>query len=79
MPGYSSPGGIDLNYSVFYAGPDAEHLTRITKDNFTELLSNIMGDKPEALARINDKTFNHKHIADLVKYYKTGELPKNAK
>jgi hypothetical protein len=38
-----------------------------------------MGDKPEALARINDKTFNHKHIADLVKYYKTGELPKNAK
>ena len=79
MPGYVQTGGIDLNTSVFYAGPDAEHLTRITKENFTELLSKIMADKPEALARINDKTFDHKHINNLVKYYKTGELPKNAK
>ncbi|AYL96035.1 hypothetical protein [Mucilaginibacter celer] len=79
LPGYSFAGGIDLNYSVFYTGPDAEHLTRVTKENFAELLSKVMADKPEVLARISNQTFDHKHIGDLVKYYKTGELPKNVK
>ena len=77
LPYYRS--GIDLNYSVFYYGPDCEHLTRITKDNFVEMLSKIMADKPETVTRISDKTFDYKHIGNLVKYYKTGELPKNLK
>jgi hypothetical protein len=78
MPSYYR-SAIDLNYSVFYSGTDAEHLTRITKENFVEMLSKIVADKPNVIACINDKTFDHKHISELVKYYKTGKLPKNVK
>lgn len=78
MPTYFKSGS-DLSYYTFYAGPDAENITHITKDNFVEMLSKIMADKPEVIARIADKTFDYKHINDLVKYYKTGELPKNLK
>jgi len=78
MPTYFK-SGIDLSYYTFYAGPNAENLTHITKENFVEILSKIMADKPEVVARIADKTFDYKHMNDLVTYYKTGQMPKNSK
>ncbi|MDT3405514.1 hypothetical protein [Mucilaginibacter terrae] len=66
-------GGVLKNY---YYGPDPDNITKITRKNYIDVLSQLMADKPDVVAKIKDKKFRFGRIDDLVEYYQTGVIPK---
>ncbi len=62
--------------SAYYFGSDADHINTLRGKNFVEVMSTIMADKPEVVAKIKDKTFKPGSIKELLEYYRTGVLPK---
>lgn len=54
---------------VYYYGSDTSALTELKKQNFIEVMSEIMADKPEAVDKIKDKTYKFGNIEKLIKYY----------
>jgi hypothetical protein len=68
-------GGTRTNY---YYGLTQDNVTKLDKKNFIDVMSNIMADKPEVVAKIKDKTFRYGDMEDLLKYYYTGEMPKKS-
>lgn len=61
---------------TYYYGADANNITKLEKKQFIEVMSSVMADKPEVVAKIKDKTFKYSNIDDLVEYYNTGKMPK---
>lgn len=64
--------------SAYYFGPDENHLTTLVHKNYIEVMSKLMADKPEVVERIRHKKFPSKSTANLITYYHTGILPKEA-
>jgi hypothetical protein len=63
--------------AAYFYGSNPDTLQLITRKNFIEIMSNILADKPEVVARIKDKTFDIFLMDDLLTYYRTGEIPYN--
>lgn len=68
-------GGTRTNY---YYGTTQDNVTKLEKKQFIEVMSNIMADKPEVVAKIKDKTFRYGDMVDLLTYYRTGQMPKKS-
>ena len=62
---------------TYYYGTDADNVTKLDKKKFLEVMSNVMADKPEVVAKIQDKTFKYGDLDDLITFYRTGEMPRN--
>lgn len=64
--------------TTYYYGTNKDNVTKLDKKNFMEVMSAIMADKPEVVAKIKDKTFRYGDIEDLLNFYRTGEMPKKS-
>lgn len=64
--------------TTYYYGPTQDKVTKLEKKQFIEVMSNIMADKPEVVAKIKDKTFRYGDMEDLLTYYRTGQMPKKS-
>ncbi|MGY4537261.1 hypothetical protein ACVW0P_001677 [Mucilaginibacter sp. UYNi724] len=73
--GTSVGGGVKTTY---YYGKTPDNVTKLEKKQFVEVMSNLMADKPEVVAKIKDKTFRYGDMQDLVTYYLTGQMPKRS-
>ncbi|GGH04549.1 hypothetical protein [Mucilaginibacter phyllosphaerae] len=73
--GTSIGGGVKTTY---YYGTNADKLTKLDKKQFMEVMSGMMADKPEVVAKIKDKTFRYGDMQDLLTYYFTGQMPKRS-
>ncbi|CAM3832311.1 hypothetical protein MUGA111182_12205 [Mucilaginibacter galii] len=60
---------------VFYYGVDHDLLTKLEKSNFIEIMSAIMSNKPDVVAKIKDKTYKYGDIQDLLDYYWLNQPP----
>lgn len=66
-------GGVRIAY---YYGASPEKVTKLEKKQFIAVMSEILADKPDVVAKIKDKTFRYGDMEDLLNYYRTGQLPK---
>lgn len=73
--GTSVGGGVKTTY---YYGKTADNVTKLEKKRFIDVMSELMADKPEVVAKIKDKTFRYGDMGDLVTFYLTGQLPKKS-
>nr|WP_067059071.1 hypothetical protein [Mucilaginibacter sp. L294] len=64
--------------TTYYYGPTQDKVIKLEKKQFIEVMSNIMADKPEVVAKIKDKTFRYGDMEDLLTYYRTGQMPKKS-
>jgi hypothetical protein len=64
--------------TTYYYGTTQDNVTKLEKKQFIEVMSNIMADKPEIVAKIKDKTFRYGDMEDLLTYYRTGQMPKKS-
>lgn len=64
------------NAAYFY-GSNQDDLQLLTRKNFIDVMSSMLADKPEVVAKIKDKSFDIFLMDDLLTYYKTGEIPYN--
>lgn len=64
--------------TTYYYGATPDKVTKLEKKEFIEVMSNIMADKPEVVAKIKDKTFRYGDMEDLLTYYRTGQMPKKS-
>ncbi|OKS87111.1 hypothetical protein [Mucilaginibacter polytrichastri] len=63
--------------AAYFYGSNPDTLQLITRKNFIEIMSSILADKPEVVAKIKDKSFDIFLMDDLLTYYHTGEIPYN--
>ena len=73
--GTSVGGGVKTTY---YYGISPDKVTKLEKKQFIEVMSTILADKPDVVAKIKDKTFRYGDMDDLINYYKTGQMPKKS-
>ncbi|MBE9583852.1 hypothetical protein IM792_05285 [Mucilaginibacter sp. JRF] len=67
--------GALKSYNGYYYGQDENSLSAITMQNFVDITSTIMADKPKVTAKIKDKTFRYGDMDELVILYNTGVEP----
>ncbi|MCC8407595.1 hypothetical protein LJ707_01540 [Mucilaginibacter sp. UR6-1] len=67
--------GALKSYNGYYYGQDENSLATITMQNFVDITSTIMADKPKVTAKIKDKTFRYGDMDELVIFYNTGVEP----
>jgi hypothetical protein len=73
--GTSVGGGVKTTY---YYGLSPDKVTKLEKKQFIEVMSILLADKPDVVAKIKDKTFRYGDMDDLINYYKTGQMPKKS-
>ncbi|RYU91526.1 hypothetical protein EWM62_06190 [Mucilaginibacter terrigena] len=73
--GTSVGGGVKKTY---YYGSSPDNVTKLEKKQFIEVMSTLLADKPEVVAKIKDKTFRYGDIEDLLTFYRTGQMPKRS-
>ena len=61
--------------TTYLYGSSPDDVTFVTRENFIEVMSMIMADKPNVVAKIKDKTYRLAWIDDLITYYQTGQMP----
>ncbi len=66
--------GSSGGYAYFY-GANPDSLNTITNKNFANVMTYIMDDKPEVVAKIKQDKLRLKDINDLLVFYKTGAMP----
>lgn len=57
-------GGI-----TYYYGSDTSAMTELTKKNFIDIMSEVMADQPDAVAKIKSKEYKIGDMEKLVTYY----------
>ena len=57
--------------NLYLIGEDPDRLAEITRKNFKEIMSHIMGDKPQILANIQNGLYRYGDLDDMIKTYKT--------
>jgi hypothetical protein len=57
------------NHTVYYAGSDTGSMTEVKKQNFVDIMSEVMADEPEAVDKIKAKKYDLGDMEKLIKYY----------
>lgn len=70
-PTYS---GTDIKY---YYGTDPDHVTRLEKKNFIEVMSQALASKAYVVKKVQDKTFKIGKLKELLYFYRTDNYPKS--
>jgi hypothetical protein len=68
---------VQVNYpvSTYYYGTNPNNITKLDKKQFIDVMSRIMVDKPEAVARIKNKKLRYGDMEDLLYFYKYDVMP----
>lgn len=76
LPSMLSKGKVWSEYhNVYYYGNTPETINKIKRSNYIEIMSQLMADKPDVVAKIKDKTIGYGDIDKLIEYYQTGVMP----
>ena len=69
------PIGLSFTKSkrIYYYGTDQDLLTKLEKSNFIEIMSTIMSDKPDVVAKIKDKTYKYGDMQKLLDFYRSSQ------
>jgi len=59
----------------YYFGLKPNAVTEVTRKNFTEVMCDIMANKPEIVEKIKSKKLRYSDMDNLLVYYKTGKEP----
>ncbi|QHS56729.1 hypothetical protein GWR56_14685 [Mucilaginibacter sp. 14171R-50] len=73
--GFSVGAGVSGGKTTYFFGNGPEDLTELNKKNFIEIMSQIMANKPEAVARIKNKKLRYGDMDDLLYFYKYDVMP----
>jgi hypothetical protein len=65
-----------MDYTYYY-GTDPDNLTKLTHKEFMDVMSKMMADKPNVVAKIQDKTYRYSDMKELLTFYITGKYPDN--
>ncbi len=76
--GFGGGGGIGLTFGprgggsrlTYYVGPSTGELTQVTRDNFTDVMSDVMADAPQVLDQLQNGRFSLSNINALFTYYR---------
>jgi hypothetical protein len=60
----------------YYYGKTPDNLTELTRKDFINVMSQVMSDKPEVVAKIQKKDYRYGDMKDLLVYYNTGKEPR---
>jgi len=61
--------------TTYFFGNDPENVTELNRKNFVETMSQIMANKPEAVARIKNKKLRYGDMDDLLYFYRYDMMP----
>ena len=71
--------GVETSFpytkNKYYYGNDPDHLTELARKDFKDVMSNVMADNPDIVAKIQSKKYRYSDMKDLLKYYQTGKEP----
>eukprot|EP01133_Synstelium_polycarpum_P012525 gene12525-14703_t len=70
-------GGMTMNgggttffkSTTYFYGPDADHLSQLTRKNYAEVMSLIVADEPSLVEKIKDKTYRYGDMKELTEVY----------
>jgi hypothetical protein len=63
-------GGGGSNKITYFFGANTAEMSQLTADNFDDVMSEIMGDEPQAVEAIRSGKFTVGNISGLIKYFK---------
>ena len=64
-------GGSGKNARItWFYGPNTAQMSRLTEDNFNDVMSDIMGDEPEALVAIRSGKYTVGNVSGLIEIFK---------
>lgn len=66
--GGGSGGGT--NRITYYYGESTTTMVELKPQTFIDVMTDIMGDEPQVVEKIRNKTFNYNNMDSLVKYFK---------
>ncbi len=62
-------GGGGSARIAYYYGETTTSMVELKPQTFIEIMTDIMGDEPQAVEKIRDKTFNYNNVDSLIKYF----------
>jgi hypothetical protein len=69
--GQGGYGGNSGNNKIsYYFGANTAEMSHLTPDNFNDVMSDIMGDEPQALEAIRNGKFTVGNVNGLIEYFK---------
>lgn len=71
--GFTFSPGVSWSGETYYWGTGPDDVTKLTKKNFTEAASQFFADKPDIVAKIQDKTYGWSDRENLIRFYLTGQ------
>jgi len=57
------------SHPVYYYGAGPASITQLKKDNFIDVMSEVLGDEPEAVEKVKNKTYKMGDMDKLIAYY----------
>ena len=55
--------------TTYFYGPDADHLSQLTRKNYAEVMSLIVAGEPSLVEKIKDKTYRYGDMKELTEVY----------
>jgi hypothetical protein len=65
------------NKTLYFYGANTAEMKMITDENFIDIMSEVMGDEPDTVEKIQTKKFNLKSMDKLIAYYKQAQDKKD--
>lgn len=70
IPIFGGGGGRGGGKTLYFYGANTAEMQLITNENFVDVMSEIMGDEPEVVEKIQTKKFGPNNIEKLIAYFK---------
>jgi len=62
-------GGGGSEHTVYYYGADPNNISEVKKQNFVDVMSEVLADEPDAVEKVKDKKYKFGDMEALIKYY----------
>lgn len=63
-------GGRGSTKTIYFYGANTAEMQPITNENFIDIMTEVMGDEPEVVEKIQTKQFGLKNMDKLIAYFK---------
>jgi len=70
IPIFGGGGGRGGGKAQYFYGANTAEMQPITNENFVDVMSEIMGDEPEVVEKIQTKKFGPNNMTKLIAYFK---------
>ncbi len=69
--------GSNLEHFFYVEKENNPNFTKVTKENYKQILTEMVADYPELKAKVGSRGFGHKHIMKMAKLYNEYQLTHN--